>query len=364
MLLFWALVALLSAAAVALIMARATRAERRAGAVDPAVEVYRRQLQEIDEQAERGLLGVEEHRAAHAEAGRRLLREADAAAHASPPAPARGRRLVLAAALAAPILALAAYIALGAPGFPDQPYAARLKAWRKADPASLNLPQMAAVLEALAAEHPRDPQPLLYLARVEGGEGDLASAARTLRKALRLRPDSSEIWTAYGEALTAAGDGVVTASAAQAFERAAQLDPSAPEPPYFLGRAQIASGQVQAGLAAWRALEARLPPADPRRQGLGAEIAEVARTGALPAAAAPAQPPAEAGDQSAFIQAMVDRLAARLAANPDDPQGWARLIRAYGVLGQSDRRAAAMDRARRLFKDRPQDLRTALSGGS
>ena len=69
----------------------------------------------------------------------------------------------------------------------------------------------------------------------------------------------------------------------------------------------------------------------------------------------------KAAQQSAFIQAMVDRLAARLKASPDDPQGWARLIRAYGVLGQSQRRSAAIAQARRLFKDRPQDLKTALA---
>ena len=59
---------------------------------------------------------------------------------------------------------------------------------------------------------------------------------------------------------------------------------------------------------------------------------------------------------------MVDRLAARLKRQPDDPEGWARLIRAYGVLHQSDRRSAAIAEARRLFKDRPNDLRTALQG--
>ncbi len=67
------------------------------------------------------------------------------------------------------------------------------------------------------------------------------------------------------------------------------------------------------------------------------------------------------GDQAAFIQSMVDRLAGELKARPDDPAGWARLIRSYGVLGQADRRRAAIDQARRLFKDRPAALATALA---
>ncbi len=59
---------------------------------------------------------------------------------------------------------------------------------------------------------------------------------------------------------------------------------------------------------------------------------------------------------------MVDRLAARLKAQPDDPAGWARLIRAYGVLGQTARRQEAVAAAQRLFKDRPDALKTALAG--
>ena len=46
---------------------------------------------------------------------------------------------------------------------------------------------------------------------------------------------------------------------------------------------------------------------------------------------------------------MVDGLAARLKANPDDPAGWVRLVRAYAVLGEIDRRDAALSEARRRF---------------
>ena len=97
---------------------------------------------------------------------------------------------------------------------------------------------------------------------------------------------------------------------------------------------------------------------------LQGEIDQVAKTGKLqapqlePAQAQPSAP----GQEAAFIQSMVDRLAARLKARPDDPQGWARLIRAYGVLHQEGPRQAAITEAQRLFKSRPSDLRTALSG--
>ena len=50
-------------------------------------------------------------------------------------------------------------------------------------------------------------------------------------------------------------------------------------------------------------------------------------------------------DRQAMIRGMVERLAARLAEKPDDPEGWARLARAYDVLGETEKAQAARQRA-------------------
>jgi cytochrome c-type biogenesis protein CcmH len=42
---------------------------------------------------------------------------------------------------------------------------------------------------------------------------------------------------------------------------------------------------------------------------------------------------------------MVDKLAAKLEANPDDADGWRKLARAYQVLGEPDKAKSALDRA-------------------
>src|SRR5690606_30872630 len=109
---------------------------------------------------------------------------------------------------------------------------------------------------------------------------------------------------------------------------------------YHLALAEIQAGRREAGLAAWRALVSELPPGDPRRAALQAEIAAVA-SGRRPEEAA------EAGTE-AMIQGMVDGLAARLAEQPVDPAGWARLVRAYAVLGDREAQTAALERARAL----------------
>ncbi|HEX4196984.1 MAG TPA: c-type cytochrome biogenesis protein CcmI [Caulobacteraceae bacterium] len=368
MIVFWVAAALLSVAAAVLIVLRAARAAEHRQAEDPSLVVYRRQLGEIDDLADRGLLPEAERRSARTEAARRLLAAADAQDHAqaapdaraaldaraatdaraAPGEGGRARGLVIALAAAAPLVALGIYLFVGSPQTPDQPFARRLKAW-SADPSSLGPEQMAAVLTEIAAKHPDDAVPLVYLSHADVAAGDLTGAEQAIRKALSIDPKRGELWGLLGEILTdkAGQDG--TPEAMDAFHRAIALDPSLAGPRYYLARAQIAGGDVKDGLAAWRALGASLPAADPRRPGLLAEIAAVEKTGAL----ATAQAGQPAVDPRAMIRAMVARQAAQLEAQPDDPQGWGRLIRSYGVLGDEPRRQAALARAQALFKNRP-----------
>ena len=50
-------------------------------------------------------------------------------------------------------------------------------------------------------------------------------------------------------------------------------------------------------------------------------------------------------EQAEMIRGMVEKLAAKLEANPDDADGWRKLARAYQVLGQPDKAKSALDRA-------------------
>ena len=350
MIAFWIAAALISAAAAALIVRQAAAASAAiAGAEDPTQAVYRRQLAEIDDLAARGLLADSDLRSARTEAARRLLAAADRPIAAQTTS---GKLTVLIAAAGAPLLALVAYLAIGSPGFPDRPFVTRLKEWQAADPSTLDPPHMAAVLEAVAAKRPRDPEPLFYLARAELISGDLASAERHLEKAAALAPGRADLWTTLGETFVAESKGEISQDAKTAFARALAIDPKAPSPRYHLARARIAGGDVAGGLADWRALAADLPAADQRRAGLLAEIEAVDRDHGLPAA--PAQPQAGGADQQAFIRSMVAGLAARLKASPDDPPGWARLIRSYGVLGDQVRRQEAVEAMRRQYAAKPE----------
>jgi len=70
-------------------------------------------------------------------------------------------------------------------------------------------------------------------------------------------------------------------------------------------------------------------------------------------AGADGSPPAPHDLAPAQIEAMIGQLAARLATDPDDAQGWTMLARSRVALGQHDKAVEAFARAQRLRPDDP-----------
>ena len=64
-----------------------------------------------------------------------------------------------------------------------------------------------------------------------------------------------------------------------------------------------------------------------------------------------------------MIEAMVERLAARLEQQPEDVEGWSRLGRSYMVLHRPDKAREAYVRALKLRPDDPL-LQQALAGAT
>ena len=332
---FWIAAAIVSAATGAAMLAFARRAQREsAGATAPAVAAYERQLQEVDELAARGLLAPEEREAARGEAGRRLLQAARRDGGEAPAPRRRALWVAPAAAAGAPLLAMALYLAIGRPDAPDQPFRERVAAWR-AEPERLGPAEAAAVLEDVVRERPRDPQAHGLLGRARLAAGDELGAVRSLEAAARLEPGRASRWTDLAQGLLAL-DTPDVERARRAVAQASALAPDDVDARYWRGRIEAVAGRPQEAAAIWRALAADLPAGDPRRAALEREIAGLQETAEAPA-----------------IEAMVEGLAARLRTQPDDPEGWARLARAYAVLGRERELQQALAEVRRRFAARP-----------
>jgi len=349
--LFWPLAATLAVGCAVLVLWFAARAAKTAAASeeDPTRAVYRRQLTDLDEMVERGVLSPEEHDAARAEAARRLLAEP-----AADKERVGSRRWPLVVAGVAAIATLLVYLGIGSPGMPDQPYRARLAFWRQQPLNTLRPDEVAAQLREMVKEKPNDPRLIALLGRVERMSGDTVSAAQHLDRATKLDPNNADLYAALGETLIAASGDKPSPDAEAALNHALALDPNNQPALYYLGALKAQGGDKAGAIAAWRKLAEALPATDQRKGKLLAAVADLEK-----APTAPAEPAAQAGmsgEQAGFIRGMVASLQARLDANPNDPAGWARLVRSYKVLGDTAAEAKARAKARTLFANRPADL--------
>ena len=90
------------------------------------------------------------------------------------------------------------------------------------------------------------------------GRGNTADAAGILRSAVREHPGDQQLWIGLGNALVDHA-GVITPAAEFAYDRAAQLAPGHPAPPFFLGVALARSGDRAGAIKLWRQMLADAP---------------------------------------------------------------------------------------------------------
>ena len=66
-------------------------------------------------------------------------------------------------------------------------------------------------------------------------------------------------------------------------------------------------------------------------------------------------------DRQAMIQNMVDGLSAKLVDDPQNIEGWTRLLRARKVLNQEDVATVEIERMKLVFEDQPETVETILN---
>jgi cytochrome c-type biogenesis protein CcmH len=348
----WLLFGLMTAAAIFAVLWPLGRVRAPQGAGND-IAVYRDQLDEITRDRGTGLIGEAEAEAARVEVSRRLIAAADAAP--AEPAAAGGtfRRRVagLAALIALPLIAGGVYLGLGSPRLPGQPLASR-------DTVPLqdrSLDRLVAQVESHLEKNPEDGRGWEVVGPVYMRMERFDDAVKARRNSLRLNGPSAEREADLGESLVAVANGVVTAEAKTAFERALTHDARNNKARFLLGVAAQQDGQPEKAAAIWRAMLEDIRPGSPWIPMVREALAQFDPSGAAPSASAPgptAEDVAAANqmkpeDRNAMIRGMVERLAERLKQDGSDLEGWLRLVRAYTVLGDRDRALAAVTDARR-----------------
>jgi cytochrome c-type biogenesis protein CcmH len=150
-----------------------------------------------------------------------------------------------------------------------------------------------------------------------------------------------------------AGKGTVSAPAMKLFADTLASYPFDHKARYYLGLAKAQSGDLRGALQDWIDLGMLSPPGAPWMETVNQQIKGISgELGIDPAIIKPspkvlalsrgpspedvkAAEQMSADDRQKMIRSMVQRLADRLAENPDDLAGWQRLAKAYEVLGEA-----------------------------
>ncbi|MFB2551025.1 c-type cytochrome biogenesis protein CcmI [Ensifer soli] len=350
---FWILVSVLTAVTAAfLILPALFGGERHVPAGDHDVEVYRDQLDEISRDEKNGLIAGEEAGFARAEVARRLLAAArTAGASATERAPMARRLAFLFALLCLPAMALPFYLRTGSPGMPDQPLAARL-----ADPGNdMNI--LIARAERHLETNPGDGAGWDLLAPIYVRQGRFEDARNAFTQAIALLGPTPERYGGLAESIIALSGGTVTPEAQEVLRRSLAINKDDPRSEFYLALALEQEGKTAEALDAFRSMAAGAPKDAPWLPLVNEHIAMLGGAGEAPpgdpdAAAVAAAGAMEAGDRAEMIRGMVDSLAERMKTEPENFEGWMRLVRSYAVL---DDRARAADALRQGLKAFPAD---------
>ncbi len=365
-----------------------------AGATDDlrTMAIYKDQLGSIDTEVASGQLTATDAEPARVELTRRLLDVADNA-RANPAAPRtllpsnQRARLALGVGLMVAIGATLIYAVNGSPDVPSSPAVSgqisdipsptdltSIPTGGAATPGNPALPDvdtMMAKLEQRLQKQPDDVEGWRTLGWSYFNLKKYDKAAVAYGHTVELNKSNSEYHSAYGEALVMAANGQVTPQAKAEFETTLSINPADPRARFFVGLTKQQAGNEKAALDDWVKLLNDAPPGadwlpdlQQRTTALAIKLG-IDLTGKVPAtaivgsgAAASKGPSPEemkaaqalpASAQQAMINDMVDGLERRLNENPNDPDGWVKLMRSRMVLKQPDAAKQAFQNALKAF---------------
>lgn len=304
---FWIVVALFIAAAMGLLtfyLWRKPAAPAAEESVD-ALNVLRDQRAELDAEVAAGRMTEGEREARVMELARRVHEEGLATAAPASAAPTVRRRPLLAVviALLVPAIAIPVYFKVGTPAALDP--AARLAS---ASPHGEFTPeQLKALLDKVrqkVAAKPDDIEGWIVLGRGSQMANDFAGAAAAFERASALKPDDAALLSDYADSLAMAQNRSLAGKPWELIQQALRIDPKLPKALALAASAEMEQRRFESAKGYWQRLLALVPADSDDATDIRSTIAQLdaasaAAGGKSVPAAAPASPPAVAGNPHA-----------------------------------------------------------------
>jgi cytochrome c-type biogenesis protein CcmH len=344
MVMFWVLAVVLCLATMGALLVVKAPATPASGRSTGALAIYKDQLMELDRDLASGVLGADEAEAQRIEISRRLL----AAGRESTISTATSYTFPKLTVLAVPALAVALYYVVGSYGLPDVPRAERLAAAETSN----DWDALIARVEQQLDQRPDDAQGWQLLVPNYLNMGRYGDAARAIGNLIRINGPDAELYASMGEALVYDNKGLLTQQSVAIFQEALKLNSKHPKALYYNALGLSQEGKAAEAQLAFQSLLTQSPADAPWRKTVEQELAKLAPNAAAPQITPEQMQGAEGmapEDRLAMIRGMVDGLDEKLKTNPNDIEGWLRLIRARSVLKEEDKAGAALLIARSTF---------------
>ncbi|TAX88436.1 c-type cytochrome biogenesis protein CcmI (plasmid) [Rhizobium leguminosarum] len=366
----WIVFAVITAAIIAsLLHPLASGRVRVNGGEADAARVYRDQLLELDRELQANEIGRNEYEYARAETARRLFKASEPKREERqrlphPRHPRRWLRLAVVAFL--PLASIGLYVLVGSPDMPSRPLQARLE-----EPGQ-DIAILVAKTERHLASQPDDGRGWDVIAPIYLRTSRVVDARSAYRNALRLLGPNVHRLGGLAEALMAEAHGSVTEETFDVLRQILQLEPENPRARFYIALSMEQAGRPDEARQAFEALAKQSPSDAP---WLPLVNQHIALNGGAPADANPAAPDANlaapgadpaapgnptqqdvaaaetmsVGDRQQMIRGMVESLDAKLSEDPNNFEGWMRLVRSYAVLNDKDRAVGALKRGLAAF---------------
>ena len=303
-------------------------------------QMYHARLSEIDMDFDLGRIDAEARDAAKAEQARILLRLSQTATGETSTSPSITFAIIAAAMLFVPALSLVLYLDKGNP---DVGY---LAAETPEQDGQASFEDLMASAEQQLAENPDDLRGWRVVAPVYMRTGQFDKAATAFRNMIRLGETGTDTRRALAEVLVVLNDNQVTDEALELFRLISQELPQDIGARFFIAEGALQRGNRDEARIIWEKLRDEAQGEEP---WLPTVLSRLQELDGVPAAT-----PAFSPEQLERIEGMVSGLASRLDDDPQDKDGWIRLVRSYMVLNRPDDALAAYQKASGHFPQDPQ----------
>jgi cytochrome c-type biogenesis protein CcmH len=346
--LFWISCAILTLAAIIVVFApcfKTSAVFENPSDLLSDLEIYKDQLDEVGRDEQRGLLSYQEAVNSRIEISHRMLKYDEKYAVSLPQKTASKIILTL-IILTIPLFSWGLYSVLGRPDLTDQPLYSRSHSVMPTD----RLEDLVEKAQAHLERNPNDGRGWQVLAPIYFKLKLFDKAVHSYQMAIKLNPPSADLEIGLGKSLTQANGGLINNEARLAFNRAIKMDETNKEPQFLFAVDLAKQNKLTEAKIAFEELLKTTASTEPLFELIQTMIGKINKTKQPSQNDINNAAEMSIEDRDNMIQSMVSRLNDRLLNNPQDSDGWLRLVRSYIVLREPKKALDALKKARGFLK--------------